>query len=737
MRQGQGMNVFERASKALKTAIMQWSGGWTGGWSLAAMLGRTRYDYAKDVQGFGRYNSAVEACVRWIARAFPEATLQVIQAQRDGTDIAIPDSAMLKLLNRPNAYYSGELLWRATLADWTVTGNAYWLKVRNGRREPVELWWLPQQLVAPYWPQDGSAYLTGYEYNPNGTKILYDPADIVHFRDGLDPDNTRKGLSPLGSLLREIFTDDEAASYTAALLRNVGVPGVIIAPDTDETYVSSEDAKAIKAEFKQLSSGDNRGDPLVMSARVKVTPLGFDPKQMDVKALRRIPEERVSAVLGIPAIVAGLGAGLDRSTFANMAEARELAYESNIIPNQRLFAADLTTQLLPEWDATMTQRVAWDYRNVRVLQEDQNKLWVRVDTAVRGGWLTVARAQEMVGEVPEDTDNVYLRSTSTEEVQPGEIREPSPVPAAFGASAGPDDNTADEAPAKSRNTVETKRRGTAKQRQLMAALERDRIRLTAQMAEDLDAAFAQLADDVRITADGQAKGFTAPTRLTLTDGTIVQVEMPDDIDATFRALYEAAFKLILVRTGETIAETLSMPVSVALDDPLARDLIRNWSTRKGLADITTQTRDAIMKALADGRDAGDGASALARRIRGNVEGRAMYPGVYQDAFDRAKARGWSDGAAEKAGDKAARQYRSETIARTEVKTAQNKSAVANYRANPLVTGLQVFDGDDCGWTSHDDPEKADGKVVTFDEADANPLAHPRCVRSFGPIVEEP
>jgi hypothetical protein len=33
----------------------------------------------------------------------------------------------------------------------------------------------------------------------------------VHFRFGLDPDDPRKGYSPLKSVLREVFTDDEAA----------------------------------------------------------------------------------------------------------------------------------------------------------------------------------------------------------------------------------------------------------------------------------------------------------------------------------------------------------------------------------------------------------------------------------------------------------------------------------------------------------------------------------------------
>ena len=48
--------------------------------------------------------------------------------------------------------------------------------------------------------------------------------------------------------------------------------------------------------------------------------------------------------------------------------------------------------------------------------------------------------------------------------------------------------------------------------------------------------------------------------------------------------------------------------------------------------------------------------------------------VYQDAYDRARARGWGEEAASRAGDRAARMYRSETIARTETKTAQNRSS---------------------------------------------------------------
>ncbi|MER5738924.1 hypothetical protein ABT117_25030 [Streptomyces sp. NPDC002262] len=67
-----------------------------------------------------------------------------------------------------------------------------------------------------------------------------------------------------------------------------------------------------------------------------------------------------------------------------------------------------------------------------------------------------------------------------------------------------------------------------------------------------------------------------------------------------------------------------------------------------------------------------------------------------------------------------------------------KSAVA-YNAGTLnrtreagVTMVEVFDGLDCGWTSHQDPDKAARTLRTVEEAAEWPISHPRCRRSFGP-----
>jgi hypothetical protein len=100
----------------------------------------------------------------------------------------------------------------------------------------------------------------------------------------------------------------------------------VISPDDTESVLDDPGANAIKANFRERFGGDNRGEPLVISGKVKVQVLSFSPQQMDLTALRRVPEERISGVTGVPAIVAGLGAGLDRSTFANFGEAREAGF---------------------------------------------------------------------------------------------------------------------------------------------------------------------------------------------------------------------------------------------------------------------------------------------------------------------------------------------------------------------------------------------------------------------------
>jgi len=392
---------------------------------LGRLLPRTRFNYAQSTDA--TLSAPVMACVNWIVRNFPEAP--IIVRKRDSEDNWEIDHKhpLTLLMRRPNPFYSGPLLLMALMSDF-IMGNGYLRKIRSAGDRVVELWWLPAVLVTPKWPESGEVYISHYEYAPGGTTTpeKIPPEDIVHLRWGLDPANTRLGLSPLKSVLREIFTDDEAANFSASLLRNLGVPGVILSPKEGTMGGNKADLEATKKQFRENFGGDNRGDVLVMSGPTEAHVLSFSPEQMNLRSIRRIPEERISAVLGIPAIVAGLGAGLDRSTFANMKEAREMAYENGLIPLQRIVGAEFTTQLLVDFGAIEGAEVAFDLREVRVLQEDENAKATRVQGLVTGGTIKRSEARAQLGYPIEPGDDIYYVPISVDERRPGE--EPATEP---------------------------------------------------------------------------------------------------------------------------------------------------------------------------------------------------------------------------------------------------------------------------------------------------------------------
>lgn len=357
-------------------------------------------------------NSAAVATVSWIQRNFPEAPVAVGRYDRNDV-IKVVKSPMLRLMKKPNSFYSGLTMMKAVLWDYCFSGNGYILKVRSqeeggidGRGRVIALWWVPSFTITPVNSETNDRiFIDHYEYTVNGKTDNIDPRDVIHFRDGFDTDNPMLGMSKFRSLLKEVCSDNEAGLWTWALLKNMGVPGVVISPGKD-TEITPEDAEEMKNNFVSRFTGANRGMPLITSGPVEVKTVQFDPKQMDLRSLRQMAEERMTAVVGLPAVVVGLGAGLVHSTFANFSEAREAAYESCMIPIQQDLAETLELQLLPEFHNPENYTVFFDISKVRVLQPDINAHHVRVRGNLLSGLITLNMALIEIGREPEEGGNI-------------------------------------------------------------------------------------------------------------------------------------------------------------------------------------------------------------------------------------------------------------------------------------------------------------------------------------------
>jgi hypothetical protein len=100
-----------------------------------------------------------------------------------------------------------------------------------------------------------------------------------------------------------------------------------------------------------------------------------------------------------------------------MAEAREAAYESGLIPAQKILGEDIRFQLLPLFgEDPFAFRFGFDLTKVRVLQEDLYRMIQRHDLAIRGGWEQVYEGRQAAGLEVTDNDRIYLRDTRLTEV---------------------------------------------------------------------------------------------------------------------------------------------------------------------------------------------------------------------------------------------------------------------------------------------------------------------------------
>src|SRR5215467_10622934 len=400
--------IRQRVSSAWRSLRFPSGAAMAGPYGMWPLLFSTPFDYATAV-GDLAMSSAVMACVQWIMRTIPESEMVVRRKIAGGEDEIIYPHPLVELVAQPNPFYSGDLLFQATAADYSLSGNAYWLIMRDNTGTPRELWWEPSATIRPEWPADGSDFIEAYVVMRNNRwDVRVEARDVVHFRFSMDSNNPRMGIPPLQSALREVFTDQEASVYVAALLRNTGVPSVVISPATADARVSDDQLEQVKNTYIERFSGEFRGLPLVMRGPTKIDVLTFPPAAMDLRNVRSVSEERISGLLGIPAIIAGLGAGLARSTFANYSEAREAAWEDCLIPMQRRFAKEMTSQLLPNFAPQAGEYVGYDYQNVRVLQDDENRKYARLTTGYRGGWMMRSDARRFANLPVGAGDDVYI-----------------------------------------------------------------------------------------------------------------------------------------------------------------------------------------------------------------------------------------------------------------------------------------------------------------------------------------
>jgi HK97 family phage portal protein len=298
-------------------------------------------------------------------------------------------------------------------------------------------------------------WIARYDYvNADGTELPVPVEDVIQIRwPSVDLEQPWVALPPLVAVAAEVDATNEAMRYVRALLKNDAMPRVVLTTPVG-TILDDTAVNRMKGQWGERYGGDQRGGVAVLEEGVTVSRIGMSMAELAFDALMRVPEAHIAAAFRVPAIVAGLGIGLDRSTYSNYAEARISYTQQTLVPLWRMWEGEIQTALGDLFGVV----VRYDLSTVAALQEDQAARVERTINAWNAGIMTRNEARKALALPIDDAGDVYALPTSVQLLDAQHspvIGMPTlaPTPAAAPADDTPVETRALKAPARSPHPV--------------------------------------------------------------------------------------------------------------------------------------------------------------------------------------------------------------------------------------------------------------------------------------------
>jgi HK97 family phage portal protein len=414
---GNGGNAFGDNGSNLK--IYNGMGGGGGGRSFALLPG-AKHDWELEA-GRLYLNDVVSIACNWIAEKVNLCPLVVEERQGDGTWAPAYDTGLAELWVKSNDNYDSFTRDLAMALSVITSGNAFLYIERDAFAGlPIGLHWLDERYVFPLYPATGERYLDYWRYMVNGRTLNIPKEDVLHFRWGIDPLNTRLGLSKLKAVLRQICLLNEAAGYSVSILKNGGVPGLIITPEDSNDELLDDEGGEIESQVNRMTRGDNRGRTISLNRRIKIDTIGFSPEQMALDKLPNGAMPMVLAAIGTSPEVHGLPSAT--KTYDNFGVAIQAAWRSGVLPILGLIRSTISRRLMPEFGLDPRKyRVVHDLSQIPDLAENLNDRHKRARDNFTAGGISLNEFRAELGKAPDPFGDRYFWEINQPGTQPAVI----------------------------------------------------------------------------------------------------------------------------------------------------------------------------------------------------------------------------------------------------------------------------------------------------------------------------
>ena len=640
-------------------------------------------DYANAANEGYRQNELVFACIQEYITSASEAVLVVGNKDEDGVLVPTTNQRALQLVDEPNPSMDTVAFLEAMHMQLLIGGNVYLFTPRSAIGTISGMYWLRPDRVRVI-PNQMTGAAAAYKYTLNGQPYII-PAEFIGHHKTTDPLNDWYGLGNLQVLAKMVNLDTDATDFARSVFENKGVSAGIL--KVARRLNTQDEADQIRRNWHARFAGKSNWQRIgVLDEDASYEQLAPKMGEMAMPDLRNITESRICAAFGVPPIVVGAKVGLESATYSNYAQAKESFWEETLLPAYKRAAAFFTRALSDTPDFRGMQ-FGFDFSDVRALADDQKQIAevtkTRAESAailIRAGYEPDSVSEAL--QLPQGLVHTGMVPTSGAANTLNAPAEVLALPAVKGIE------------------------------ELEQAVDREYLDSLEDAEKAIQASFNKLGRNVdSILGQLIKEEETEPevVRAAPTFGINGETLIPFTYDATLAQEIAPELQKVAERTWADVTRAgVLSNISYTSHEGAVLNRLNQASARvKSINDLTrTRINDALAKGvsrgyslrqIADGVDA-DNFNGLRNIVRG-IPGRP-------DAVKRAR-----------------------TIARTEVRWAQNQTTALRYKASG-VSEVIIRDGDE-----DEGCRAVDGTRQTIEWYEANPTEHPNCTRGATPVVE--
>lgn len=315
----------------------------TGTFSGGAQGGLSVHQQVRSLVGW------VFVCVTRIRNSIIRVPLRVYQSQADGSqpeEIVDPKNELLQLLKNPNPLDTRSEFWAQTVTFYELTGNAYWLKVRNGRGKVVELWVLPSQFVTAMHTTEEA--LAAYRLQTgNGGYVDIPREDIVHHRQP-NPRDRFNGLATLAGAAEAMKAQDAIKAAQLAAFSNDILSSLYFYSDA---ILQEADWVRMMVNLKERYAGPKKaGTPVLLYGGVKPVNANRPPQEMAFRESAAFTRDEILGIFGVPPLLAGV---VENANNSNTASQERVFAQYTIHPRLVHIQDRINKDLAPEFGSNL------------------------------------------------------------------------------------------------------------------------------------------------------------------------------------------------------------------------------------------------------------------------------------------------------------------------------------------------------------------------------------------------